>query len=163
VVGAPTEMLPLDSITNDHVIAVTERAQRDFGTVFVDLPANWTHWSMTLAARSHLILLVTELSVSGLRGARRQLDLLAEQNLGDIPVEIVANRVESGLFRTVKPADTEKALGRRASFTVANDPAVIKAAIDRGVLIEEIKRKSAIGRDLDSIDARLIDLFQLER
>jgi pilus assembly protein CpaE len=163
VIGSPPELLPLDSLTNDQVIAVTDRALRDYGTVFVDLPASWTHWSMTLAARSHLILLVTELSVAGLRGARRQLDLLAEQNLGEIPVEIVANRVESGLFRTIKPADTEKALGRSASFTVANDPAVIKAAIDRGVLIEEIKRKSAIGRDLDTIDARLIDLFQLER
>jgi pilus assembly protein CpaE len=163
VIGSPPELLPLDSLTNDQVISVVDRALRDYGTVFVDLPANWTHWSMTLAARSHLILLVTELSVAGLRGSRRQLDLLAEQNLGEIPVEIVANRVESGLFRTVKPTDTEKALGRSASFTVANDPAVIKAAIDRGVLIEEIKRKSAIGRDLDAIDARLIDLFQLER
>lgn len=163
VIGSPPEMLPLDSLTNDQVIAVIERAQRDFGTVFVDLPANWTHWSLTLAARSHLILLVTELSVAGLNGARRQLNLLREQDLGELPIEIVANRVESGLFRTVKPADTEKALGVPASFTVANDPAVLGAAIDRGVLIEDIKRKSALGRDLDTIDARIVDLFKLER
>jgi pilus assembly protein CpaE len=131
--------------------------------VFVDLPANWTHWSLTLAARSHLILLVTELSVAGLNGARRQLDLLRAQDLGELPIEVVANRVESGLFRTVKPADTERALGVPASFTVANDPAVLGAAIDRGILIDEVKRKSALGRGLDAIDARIVDLFQLER
>jgi pilus assembly protein CpaE len=163
VFGSPSEMLPLDSLTNDQVIAVTERAQRDYGTVFVDLPANWTHWSLTLAARSHLILLVTELSVAGLNGARRQLDLLRAQDLGELPIEVVANRVESGLFRTVKPADTERALGVPASFTVANDPAVLGAAIDRGILIDEVKRKSALGRGLDAIDARIVDLFQLER
>jgi pilus assembly protein CpaE len=163
VIGSPPEMLPLDSLTNDQVIAVTERAQRDFGTVFIDLPANWTHWSLTLAARSHLILLVTELSVAGLNGARRQLDLLRAQDLGDLPIEIVANRVESGLFRTVKPADTEKALGQSASFTVANDPAVLNAAVDRGIPIDEVKRKSALGRDLDLIDAKIVKLFQLER
>jgi pilus assembly protein CpaE len=106
---------------------------------------------------------VTELSVAGLNGARRQLDLLRAQDLGDLPIEIVANRVESGLFRTVKPADTEKALGQSASFTVANDPAVLNAAVDRGIPIDEVKRKSALGRDLDLIDAKIVKLFQLER
>lgn len=163
VVGAPPEIMPLESLTNDQVIAVTERAQRDFGTVFVDLPANWTHWSLSLAARSHLILLVTELSVAGLHGARRQLDLLRDQELGEVPIEIVANRVESGLFKTVKAADIQRALGREASFTVASDPAVIKAAIDRGVTIDEVKRKSALARDLDLLDAGIADRLGLER
>jgi pilus assembly protein CpaE len=163
VVASPPEMMPLESLTNDQVIAVVERAQRDFGTVFVDLPANWTHWSLSLAARSHVVLLVTELSVAGLHGARRQLDLLQGQDLGDLRIEIVANRVESGLFKTVKAGDALKALGREASFTVANDPAVITAAIDRGVPIEEVKRKSALGRDLDTLETGLADLLGLER
>ena len=163
VIASPPEMMPLESLTNDQVIAVVERAQRDYGTVFVDLPANWTHWSLSLAARSHVVLLVTELTVAGLHGARRQLDLLRGQDLGDLRIEIVANRVESGLFKTVKAGDTAKALGREASFTIANDPAVISAAIDRGVLIEEVKRKSALGRDLDTLEAGLADLLELER
>lgn len=163
VVASPPEMMPLESLTNDQVIAVVERAQRDYGTVFVDLPANWTHWSLSLAARSHVVLLVTELSVAGLHGARRQLDLLQGQNLDDLRIEVVANRVESGLFKMVKPGDTMKALGREASYTIASDPAVINAAIDRGVPIEEVKRKSAIGRDLDTLDVGLADILGLER
>ena len=43
---------------------------------------------------------------------------------------------------------------RKRSYTVANDHAVIRAAIDRGVPIDEIKRKSAIGKDLDTLDHR---------
>ena len=35
---------------------------REFGTVFVDLPTNWTNWSLSLLARSDLVLLVTEMT-----------------------------------------------------------------------------------------------------
>lgn len=163
VIASPPEMLPLEALTNDQVIAVVERAQREYGTVFVDLPANWTHWSLSLVAQSHLVLLVTELTVAGLHRARRQLDLLEEQGLGNVELRVVVNRFEKGLFRTVKPADVEKVLGREAAYTVANEPAVIDAAIDRGVLIDEVKRRSALGRDLDTLDAGLAAALGLER
>lgn len=163
VVASPPEMLPLEALNNDQVIAIVERAQREYGTVFVDLPANWTHWSLSLVARSHLVLLVTELTVAGLHRARRQLDLLQEQGIGEVDLRIVANRFEKGLFRTVKPSDVQKALGREAAYTVANDPAVIDAAIDRGVLIDEVKRKTPMSRDLDTLDAGLAAALGLER
>ena len=163
VIASPPEMLPLEALTNDQVIAIVERAQREYGTVFVDLPANWTHWSLSLVARSHLVLLVTDLTVAGLHRARRQLDLLQEQGLGAVELRVVVNRFEKGLFRAVKLADVEKALGREAAYTVANEPAVIDAAIDRGVLIDEVKRKSALGRDLDTLDAGLAAALGLER
>ncbi|WP_205479703.1 AAA family ATPase [Sphingomonas arenae] len=163
VIASPPEMLPLEALSNDHVIAIVERAQREYGTVFVDLPANWAHWSLSLVARSHLVLLVTELTVAGLHRARRQIDLLQEQGLGNVELRVVVNRFEKGLFRTVKPADVEKVLGRPASYTVANEPAVMDAALDRGVLIDEVKRKSALGRDLDTLDAGLAAALGLER
>ncbi|GAA4030007.1 hypothetical protein GCM10022281_06540 [Sphingomonas rosea] len=163
VVAAPPQMLPLEAITSDQVLAVVERAQRDYGTVFVDLPANWTHWSLSLVARSDRVLLVTDLSIPGLYQARRQLDLLAEQELGAVPVEIVLNRMEKSLFKTVKTSDVETALGRDADYTLASDPQVIGPAIDRGVLIDEIKRKSVLARDLDTLEAGLVSKLGLER
>jgi pilus assembly protein CpaE len=163
VISAPLEMLPLEGLNNDQVLAVVERAQKAFGTVFIDLPANWTHWSLSLAARSDLIFLVTDLSVAGLRQARRQLDLLDEQELGSVPLEIVLNRYERSLFGSVKPADAAAALGREARFTVANDPATVNGAIERGVTVDEIKRKSAFGKDLERLDKALVDLLGLER
>lgn len=163
VLSAPEEMLPLEALNNDQVLGVVERAQRAYGTVFVDLPANWTHWSLSLAARSDLILMIADLSVAGLRQARRQLDLLEEQDLGNVPLEIVLNRYEKSLFGSVKQADAVKALGREARFTVANDPATVTGAIERGVTVDEIKRRSAFGSDLDRIDKALVSLLGLER
>jgi pilus assembly protein CpaE len=163
VIASPPTMLPLESISNDQVIAIADSAQREYGTVFVDLPANWTHWSLSLAARSHLVFLVTELTVTGLHHARRQLDLLQEQGLGEVELRVILNRYEKGLFRTVKAADVERVLGREASFTVDNDPGLMGAAVDRGVLVGELKRKSALGRDLDSLDVGLAAALGLER
>jgi pilus assembly protein CpaE len=163
VIGSPPTMLPLEAISNDQVIAIVEAAQRQYGTVFVDLPANWTHWSLTLVARSHLVLLITDLTVAALHQARRQLDLLEEQGLGEVDLQVVVNRFDKGLFRNVKPHDVERTLGRAASYTVVNDAALMDAAIDRGVLIEEVKRKSALSRDIDALDAGLAAALKLER
>lgn len=163
VVSAPEEMLPLEALNNDQILGVVERAQRAFGTVFADLPANWTHWSLSLAARSDLILMVADLSVAGLRQARRQLDLLEAQDLGNVPLEIIVNRYERSLFGSVKPADAAKVLGREARFTMANDPSTVTSAIERGVTVDEIKRKSAFGSDLDRLDKALVSLLGLER
>jgi pilus assembly protein CpaE len=163
VIAAPTKMLPLESITNEQAFAIVDSAQREYGTVFVDLPANWTHWSLSLVARSHLVLLVTELNVAALHQARRQLDLISEQGLGAIELRVVVNKYEKGLFRTIKPQDVKRVLGREAAYTIANDATLIDAAIDRGVAIDEIKRKTALGRDLDALDAGLATALGLER
>ncbi|MCW3797180.1 hypothetical protein OMW55_05075 [Sphingomonas sp. BN140010] len=166
VVAAPGQLMPLDAVSSDQVIAVIDRATREFGTVFVDLPANWTNWSLSLIARADKILLVTELSVAALNRARRQLDLLSEQDLGKVPLQLVVNRNVRKLLgggSAIKLADVEQALGRAVDFTVTDDPEVLAAAIERGVPLDEIRRKSAIGKDLDTISAALAADFGLER
>jgi len=64
VIAAPPEMMPLEGISSEHLTQIVDLATREFGTVFVDLPTNWTNWSLSLVARSDLVLLVTELSVA---------------------------------------------------------------------------------------------------
>ena len=163
MIAAPGEMMPLEGISGEHVLRIVDMATREFGTVFVDLPTNWTNWSLSLVARSDLIILVTELTVAGLNRARRQLNLLQSQDLGALDVRVVVNRYEKSLARTISLADASKALGREVGFTVANDFALMRMAIDRGVPINEIKRKTAIGKDLDVLDAGIAAALGLER
>jgi pilus assembly protein CpaE len=163
VVTAPGEMMPLEGISNEHVLRIVDLATREFGTVFVDLPTNWTNWSLSLIARSDLILLVSELTVAGLNRARRQLNLLDSQDLNGLDVRVVVNRYDKSLARTVSVADAAKALGREVDYTIANDFQVMRGAIDRGVPINEIKRKTALGRDLDVLDAGIAASLGLER
>jgi pilus assembly protein CpaE len=152
IVAAPHSMMPLDSVTSEQIIEIVDVAKSEFGTVFADLPSNWTNWSLSLLAQAELVLLLTELSVVGLQRARRQLDLLREQDLQSLDLRLVVNRFERGLLRTVRPGDVHKALGREVSYTVANDPAVMRTATERGVPLTEIKRKSAVGKDIDTLE-----------
>jgi pilus assembly protein CpaE len=84
--------MPLEAMTSEQILSVIDLATAEYGTVFVDLPANWTNWSMSLLARSDLILMVTELRVPSLHRARRQLDLLASQDMGELDVRVILNR-----------------------------------------------------------------------
>lgn len=163
VIAAPPQMMPLESISTDQLMALVQLAGREFGTVFVDLPANWTNWSLSLLGMSDLVLLLMELSITGLQRARRQLDLLDEQQLEDIDVRVVANRFEKGFLRAVKPADVRQALGRDIAFTIANEPGVMRAALEQGVPIAEVKRRSAIGKDIDQLVAGVAGILGLER
>ena len=163
LVAAPPVMLPLESVSSEQIIDIVEIAKRQFGTVFVDLPANWTNWSLSLLAQADLVLLVTELTVGGLHRARRQLDLLREQDLGSVDVRVVVNRFEKRLLRTIRPADVQKALGRDIWNMVTDDPEVMHAATEQGVPITEIKRKSAVGKDISMLETGVAAALGRER
>ena len=163
VISAPPDIMPLELLSSDQLLSIVEIATAEFGTVFVDLPTNWTNWSLSLLARSDVVLLVTELSVPSLHRARRQLDLLANQEMANLDVRIVINRFEKGFFRTLSEADAEKVLRRPVSFTIANDHETMTQAIERGIPLEEIKRKSAVGRDIDAMEVSVAGALGLER
>jgi pilus assembly protein CpaE len=163
VIAAPPEMMPLEGISSEHLTQIVDLATREFGTVFVDLPTNWTNWSLSLVARSDLVLLVTELSVAGLNRAKRQLRLLDSQDLSGLDVRVIVNRFDKSQSRTIRPADVREALGRDVAYTVSNDFLLMRAAIDRGVPIGDIKRKSAVAKDLETLDVGLAAALGLER
>ena len=163
VVASPPDMMPLESLSSEQLLEIVEIAAGEFGTVFVDLPTNWTNWSLSLLARSDLILLITEMTIPSLHRARRQIDLIKSQELEDLDVRVVVNRYEKGLLRTLKLSDVSDSLGRDVAYTIANDHPLMRAAIDRGVPIAEIKRKTAVGKDLDTLDAGIAAALGLGR
>lgn len=156
VMAAPLDMMPLEAVNTEQVCAMVDLAKREYGTVFVDLPSDWTNWSLSLVAQSDLVLFVVDLTIASLRQAQRQLALLDKLGVAQDSVQIVVNRVEKRIFRQIDLRDAEKVLNRPAHFTVVNDFALMMTALNQGIPIGDIKSKSAIGRDLrkliDSID-----------
>jgi pilus assembly protein CpaE len=163
VIAAPKQIMPLEAMTSDQLLSIIDLATAEFGTVFVDLPTNWTNWSLSLLARSDLVLLVTELRVPSLHRARRQLDLLASQDMSNLEVRIVINRAEKGFFKNVGLADAERVLHRPVAFTIANDHATMTEAIDRGVPLAEVKRKCPLVKDIEAMDRGVAGALGLER
>ena len=163
IIAAPPTMMPLEGMPSEHLLQIVDIATREFGTVFIDLPTNWTNWSLSLVARSDLILLITELTVAGISRARRQLDLLHSQDLGALDIRVVVNRYDKAMAKVVRPTDVTQALGRDIAYTVSNEFPVMRAAIDRGLSVDEVKRKTGLSKDLDTLDAGVAAALGLER
>ena len=68
--AAPLEIMPLNAVDAEQVIYLLDLLASEYGTVFVDLPTNWTNWSLSTIARSDLVLLVGELSIASLHQAQ---------------------------------------------------------------------------------------------
>src|SRR3546814_10495302 len=88
--------------------------------------------SSDLLRQSDEILLVTQMTVPGVRQARRQLETLNAEGLGDLPLKVVLNRFEKRWGATFTMKEVEKALGRPVDFTVANDYRAVSEALDQG-------------------------------
>ena len=151
VVTAPTEIMPLEAVNADQVFRVVELAQRTFDTIYLDLPGNWTNWSMSLVARSEVIFLVCELTIASLRQARRQIALLRDQDIDPSRIHVIANRVEKKLFRAIGLEDAAAALDHPVNLSIANDFPLVSSALDQGVLIQELKARSRICKDMQDI------------
>lgn len=162
VIAAPAELMPVEGHSSDQFIHIVDAAAREFGTTLIELPTNWTNWSLSLLARSDLVLLISELTVTSLNRARRQLALLRSEGLDDLEIRLVINRFDRSQLRTIHPSDVREALGFDISQTIANDPAVMRAASERGVTIDRIKRKSAVGKDIDQLVAAVTAALGLD-
>jgi pilus assembly protein CpaE len=151
VVTAPTEIMPLEAVNAEQVFRVVELAQRNFDIIYLDLPVNWTNWSMSLVARSEVIFLVCELTIASLRQARRQIALLRDQGIDPARIHVIANRVEKKLFRAIGLEDAAAALDHPVNLSIANDFPLVSSALDQGVLIQELKARSRICKDMADI------------
>lgn len=153
--AAPHEIMPTDVVTPEQVDAIVGMGAREFGTLFVDLPHDWTDWSLSILARSDTILLVCDLSVASLHQAKRKLELLRQQGIGDDSLVIVMNKVTKGLFKSVNLQDATRILGRPAAYTLADDDETVGAALNQGQLVSAVNPRSRFTKDLQALAAAL--------
>ena len=147
VVTAPPRILPLDTLDPTFVGALIDTAARAKDYVLLDLPAAWIDWKLAALQTADLVVLVTELTVPGIRHARLQLDTLTEQGLADVPLAIIANRY-NGRGGSVAIAAAEKALDRPIHHRIRNDWPTASEAINQGVALRHIKRRSKLEKSL---------------
>ncbi len=151
VIAAPIDIMPLESANSEQMLRIIELAREEFDHVILDLPTNWTNWTLSLVALSDIVFLVAELSVASLRQAKRQLQLLASQDISSSHIHVIANRVEKRMFRTINLDDASHALGHQIEYSIHNDYPLVRAAHDQGVLIDAIRARSKIGADISAM------------
>ncbi|MBV1689326.1 AAA family ATPase [Novosphingobium sp. G106] len=155
VIAAPDAIMPLESVDTDDLLRVLTLLREQYDYVVLDLPANWTNWTLSAALAADAILMIVELSIPSLRQAKRRLELFRSVGIEGRAVEIVVNRVEKRLFRTIGVDDVAQTLSHRVLATVALDAPTVHTAQNQGALVGSIRRKSRFAVDLAEIGQQL--------
>ena len=119
----------------------------------IDLPRAGAPWTDDVLAGSDRIFIVTDMTVPGLRCARR-LAARVEERLGpSTSPRIIVNRFQVGtLFGSgLRKTDVERALGSSFAGPVANNYPLVREAIDRGVPLSAVKSGNRVSADLNRI------------
>lgn len=160
VIGAPDTIMPLESVETEDLLRLLQLLREQFAYVVLDLPANWTNWTLSAALQADMLLLVVELSVPSLRHAKRRLDLFRSVGIEADHVKIVVNRVEKRLFRTIGLDDVAATLGHAVESSIALEAPVVSAAQNEGQLVGSLKRKSKFVQDVAQLGAALRSQLQ---
>jgi pilus assembly protein CpaE len=155
VLTAPKFPMPLDLVTAELVQSLLTVARRRFDVVVVDLPLALTRWTEGVMAASDAIVFVTQLNVPAIRQMRRLLDTIQEVGLYAVPLRIVANRFEGGLFGRgeVGRRQAEKALGRSIDHVIDDDPKLIASSLNQGKPALTLKRRQRVCRQIEAMIA----------
>lgn len=143
---APKSLHPLDVVAPETVVTLVRAAAADYRQVLVDLPPTWTAWTRAVLAEADAIVLVLRPDVPSIRQARRQIETLAAEGCGDIPLVAVVNFAPSGMFgRGVDLKDAARALGRPIDHAIPRADRAFGDAANLGLPLAEVKggRKAA--------------------
>lgn len=156
VISAPTEIFPLESVTEAVVKTLLDITAESYDYVLVDLPQAWTSWSHATLSGSDEIILVAQPSVPALQHISDQLKTMASNQI-ESPVRLVLNRHKGGWATSgaafVKEA--QKSIGRKFDHFIANDYEIVRDAIDRGVTLSKIRRRSKVEKDIRKLFAEI--------
>jgi pilus assembly protein CpaE len=150
VFASPSEIQPIEAIDTDRALELLTLIRRNHAAVVVDLPSDWTSWSLSVVSASSLIVMVVELSVNSLRQAKRQLDLFAGVGIDTDKIAIVVNRVERRMFRSIDLSDVTATLKHELLGTLSLE-SELASAQTQGKLLDQVVRKSRYCTDVRAI------------
>ena len=162
VFAAPSEIEPIEQVDTDQILRLLEMMRQSYAGLVLDLPADWTNWTLSVAAASDLIIVVVELSVNSLRQAKRRLQLFDSVGIDPAKVVLLVNRVERRMFKSVDLTDVEATLAREVLGTLALEDPQLSSAQAQGLLISAVNRKSKFHADLNNVAVALAARLQLE-
>jgi pilus assembly protein CpaE len=155
IIAAPDAVVPLDFADQAQVNAILTLLRQRFDLVLVDLPADWTNWSLAIAAAAERVLMVIDSSIASLRQGRRRIDLLESVGANRTAVKLIANRTERRLFRTIGTDDIADALHAEVVASLSDEGGALRAAQDQGVLLSDSVGRNSYVRTINDIARRL--------
>ncbi len=155
IISAPSNIMPLEDVEVEQLLNLIRSVRTEFDYVLLDLPTDWTNWTLSVALASTDVIMITDLSIASLKQAKRRIELLAYVGVTAQHMKVVVNRVERKLFKPIGVAEVREALDCDVLTTLAAEGASISSAQDQGLLLTEISPKCRFGADIRTL-ARLL-------
>jgi pilus assembly protein CpaE len=129
VLPAPAEVEEVDQIGREHVEMALSLLRSRFRWTIIDTARSLSEVSLVAFEQSERILLLTDLSVPGVRATRRTLGLLSRLGLPLDAADVVVVESARG---NVKLDEAVRALGKEPMFTIPRDDAAAVQAMNAG-------------------------------
>lgn len=151
LLAAPNSLTGFSAVGPDLIARLLDQAAARFDNLIIDLPRLWMPWCENVLKGADNFYVVTELSVQGLRHARRITDEL--QKRFDVPAKrrVIVNKMHWLGRNGVKKSDAFEALGDRLAGFVADAGTLVAQAHNRGLPISEMKGSNRLDKDLAAI------------
>ena len=140
---------------SEDILRVLSAAADAYQYLLVDCGGRLDDATRTCATVADLILLVCSPDVPSVKNAWRRLHLLERQGVDLHRVRLVVNRWDKN--PPLSESDIEANLGIPIAATVANDPSRCQHAVNVGMLLRDVDKRSVAARDISNLLSLVID------
>ncbi|MEW9922220.1 CpaE family protein [Marimonas sp. MJW-29] len=155
ILSAPSQFAPLEAITSAQINAILTALSSDFDYVIVDVPMALVNWVAPIMTMSDKLYIVTDSAVPSIHQARRLIEFYTE-DAPSLPIEIVINNEKKPLVRGRHHVEAAKVLERPLDIWLPQDVPTARAAIDRGVPLNEVSKRSPLTRAIRQVAKTVI-------
>ena len=141
VLPAPTEIEEADSVGHEEVKVALDLLRARFRYTVVDTARSVTGAMLAAFEASRRILLLSDLSVPGIRAARRTVELLTHLGVPADHVELVVSEAIAG---PVSLEDATRAIGKSVFFVIPRDQHSAVESMNQGVPLNGAPTKLAL-------------------
>lgn len=150
VLSAPNDIEDADALSRTHVESALGLLRSAYRHVFVDTPRTLTDATIVAFEQATRILVLTDLSIPGLRAGRRSLELLGRLQIDVDRVDVLLTELgKSG----ISVDDATSALGKRPMMLLPRDVAAACEAMNAGTPLNA--RDSALSAAIGDIVKKL--------
>ncbi len=150
-VRAPTIEEAL-SVDEESLCRIVDHARDVYQYTVFDLPRKIDHVTVHTLGLCDRLIIVSELTVTGLQNAKRFIDAACRESIERDRVEIVVNRYRKGIH-ACSVETVEDYIGKRPLSVLPNDYQSVRKAIETG---EHLPSRSPVRREISRLARQLV-------
>ena len=153
VLTAPSELIPLDMLSQQDVEKIVEVARTNFDYVVVDMPQSVVMWTETVLNAAHVFFATTELDMRSAQNTLRMIRALKSEELPVQKLRYVLNRAPkftdlTGKSRVKRMAES---LDIKIELLMPDGGKQVVQSNDHGLPLSEVAAKNPLRKEIEKL------------